>query len=96
MPALLAANCGGLTCQKALRRNDFWVPALYVLFFMSQGAVFGQVLECEHRHFPNFLSKNGHGNTCNEMHRLSIQKLLTFLYDLLAIVLTQHTNMRLI
>jgi hypothetical protein len=43
MPALLAANCGGLTCQKALRRNDFWVPALYVLFFMSQGAVFGQV-----------------------------------------------------
>ena len=43
MPALLAANRGGLTCQKALRRNDFWVPALYVLFFMSQGAVFGQV-----------------------------------------------------
>ena len=43
MPALLAANRGGLTCQKALRRNDFWIPALYVLFFMSQGAVFGQV-----------------------------------------------------
>ena len=43
MPALLAANCGGLTCQKALRRNDFLHIALYALFFMSQGAVFGQV-----------------------------------------------------
>ena len=56
----------------------------------------GKFLEFEHRHFPNFLSKNGHGNTCNEMHRLSIQKLLAFLYDLLAVVLTKHTNMCLV
>ena len=43
MPALLAANRGGLTCQKALRRNDYLHLALCVLFFMSQRAVFGQV-----------------------------------------------------
>ena len=46
--------------------------------------------------FPNFLSKNGHGDTCDKMHRLSVQKLLAFLNDLLAVILAKHTNMRLI
>lgn len=48
------------------------------------------------RSFPNFLSKNGHSNTCDEMHRLSVQKLLAFLNNLFAVILAKHTNMRLI
>ena len=46
--------------------------------------------------FPNFLSKNRYGDTCDKMHRLSVQKLLAFLNDLLAVILAKHTNMRLI
>ena len=46
--------------------------------------------------FPNFLSKNGHGGARDKMHCLPVQKLLAFRNDHLTIILTEHTNMRLV
>ena len=55
-----------------------------------------QFWDAPFRSFPNFLSKNGHGGARDKIHCLPVQNLLTFLYDLLAVVLSQHTNVRLI
>jgi chromate transport protein ChrA len=46
------------------------LPSFIVIFLIS--LFLDKFLEFGHRHFPNFLSKNGYGNTCDEMLCLSI------------------------
>ena len=55
-----------------------------------------QFWDAPFRSFPNFLNKNGHGGARDKMHCLPVQKLLAFRNDHLTIILTEHTNMRLV